>query len=246
MSLLRRRIRILIVDDSAVMRSLPRSVLASDPALEVVATAADGETALAAIATQHPDLVLLDVEMPVMDGLLTLRRMRARGDCLPVIMCSSLTQRGARVTIEALAAGASDYVSKPEGQASRTTGASTLAQELLPRIHALADTETRSPISFSTVSLRLPVGVPIPGPRTPIFNSPPLSSRHRSIHQKARGTRCSLAGLACEISPSRPDRSAHARVVYHTGPWPSASTRSATFQCARLPRARPFAPASYP
>lgn len=173
MSLLRRRIRILIVDDSAVMRSLLRSVLASDPALEVVATAADGETALAAIATQHPDLVLLDVEMPVMDGLLTLRRMRARGDCLPVIMCSSLTQRGARVTIEALAAGASDYVSKPEGQASRTTGASTLAQELLPRIHALADTETRSPISFSTVSLRLPVGVPIPGPRTPIFNSPP-------------------------------------------------------------------------
>jgi two-component system chemotaxis response regulator CheB len=173
MSSLRRRTRILIVDDSAVMRSLLRSVLVSDPALEVVATAADGESALAAIATQHPDLVLLDVEMPVMDGLLTLRRMRARGDFMPVIMCSSLTQRGARVTIEALAAGASDYVSKPEGQASRTTGASALAHELLPRIHALAGTEARSRIPFPALSPRLPVGVPIPGPRTPIFNSPP-------------------------------------------------------------------------
>jgi two-component system chemotaxis response regulator CheB len=171
MSSLRRRIRILIVDDSAVMRSLLRSVLISDPALEVVATAADGESALAAVATQHPDLVLLDVEMPVMDGLLTLRMMRARGDCMPVIMCSSLTQRGARVTIEALAAGATDYVSKPESQASRITGASALAQELLPRIHALAGTEIRSPIHFSALSPRQPVGVP--GPRTPILNSPP-------------------------------------------------------------------------
>ncbi len=72
-----------------------------------------------------------------MDGLVTLRRLRARGHKMPVIMCSSLTQRGARVTIEALASGASDYVAKPAGQAGREAAIRALAQELLPKIHAL-------------------------------------------------------------------------------------------------------------
>ena len=108
-----RRTRVLLVDDSTVMRSLLRSVLLTDKALEVAGTAVDGVTALQAVESLRPDLVLLDVEMPVMDGLATLRELRARGHRVPVIMCSSLTQRGARVTIEALASGASDYVTKP-------------------------------------------------------------------------------------------------------------------------------------
>ena len=69
-----RRTRILIVDDSAVMRSLLRSVVSSDAALEVAGTAADGASALACLAQLQPDLILLDVEMPVMDGLVTLAR----------------------------------------------------------------------------------------------------------------------------------------------------------------------------
>jgi two-component system, chemotaxis family, protein-glutamate methylesterase/glutaminase len=129
--------RILIVDDSAVMRSLLRSVVSSDSSLEVAGTAADGESALRSMDVLHPDLILLDVEMPVMDGLATLREMRARGHKMPVVMCSSLTQRGARVTIEALAGGASDYVTKPSGQASREQATKALALELLPKIHAL-------------------------------------------------------------------------------------------------------------
>ncbi len=72
-----------------------------------------------------------------MDGLVTLRKLRARGHKMPVIMCSSLTQRGARVTIEALAGGASDYVAKPTGQAGRRGNSDALAQELLPKIAAL-------------------------------------------------------------------------------------------------------------
>jgi two-component system chemotaxis response regulator CheB len=81
--------------------------------------------------------VLLDVEMPVMDGLNTLKKLRARGQKMPVIMCSSLTQRGATVTVEALAGGASDYVAKPSGQSGRETAIQTLAHDLIPKIHAL-------------------------------------------------------------------------------------------------------------
>lgn len=131
------RIRILIVDDSVVMRSLLRSVVVSDANLEVAGTAADGASALGNIESLRPDLVLLDVEMPVMDGLTTLRQLRARGYRMPVIMCSSLTRRGAKVTIEALSEGASDYVTKPVDQSGRQQAIQTLTQDLLPRIHAL-------------------------------------------------------------------------------------------------------------
>jgi two-component system chemotaxis response regulator CheB len=107
--------------------------------LEVAGTASNGETALSAIRNLRPDLILLDVEMPVMDGLLTLKQLRARGHKMPVVMCSSLTQRGARVTLDALAAGASDYVAKPTGEASREEATKKLAQELGPKMHALTN-----------------------------------------------------------------------------------------------------------
>ncbi len=132
-----RQVRVLIVDDSAVMRSLLRSVLGTDKRLETVATASDGAAALRAMEALRPDLVLLDVEMPVMDGLATLRQMRVKGLRMPVIMCSTLTQRGAQVTIEALAQGAADYVAKPAGQPSREAAVESLAHHLVPRILAL-------------------------------------------------------------------------------------------------------------
>jgi len=132
-----RRTRILIVDDSAVMRNLLRSVIRIGPNFEVIGTAADGESALGLLENLRPDLILLDVEMPVMDGLATLRKLRSRGLRMPVIMCSSLTQRGGRVTIEALASGASDYVAKPAGQTSAAEAVKALAHELLPKISAL-------------------------------------------------------------------------------------------------------------
>ena len=159
------RIRVLIVDDSAVVRSLLRSVIASDPGLEVAGSAADGASALDALRFQRPDLILLDVEMPVMDGLATLRELRVRNHKMPVIMCSSLTQRGAKVTIEALASGASDYVAKPTGQAGREAAIQALAQELLPKIHALAG---RAPVRSAATALArtlLPMA-PAP-PQTP-------------------------------------------------------------------------------
>jgi two-component system chemotaxis response regulator CheB len=129
--------RILVVDDSAVMRSLLRSVIGTDAALEIAGTAQDGESALRLIESLRPDLVLLDVEMPVMDGLQTLREMRGRNLRPPVIMCSALTQRGARVTIESLASGAADYVAKPSSQLGPAIAIQNLAHDLIPKIHAL-------------------------------------------------------------------------------------------------------------
>ncbi len=162
------------MDDSVVMRSLLRSVVTSDARLEVAGTAADGSTALAAVENLRPDLLLLDVEMPVMDGLVTLKKLRARGHKMPVIMCSSLTQRGAKVTIEALASGASDYVAKPTGQSGREAATQALAQDLLPMIHAL--TSHLQPVAQLSIRglpcapLILPVAPPYKP--QPIFSVP--------------------------------------------------------------------------
>jgi len=153
------RTRILIVDDSAVMRSLLRSVVSSKAGFEVAGTAADGASALSVIESLRPDLVLLDVEMPVMDGLVTLRQLRSRGHKMPVIMCSSLTQRGARVTIEALAGGASDYVAKPTGHPGREAAMQALRLELIPKIQALTG---QAPPAVFPGMLRSPVLAPTP------------------------------------------------------------------------------------
>ena len=174
-----RRTRFLIVDDSAVMRSLLRSVVTSDAGLEVAGTAADGASALASLAQLQPDLILLDVEMPVMDGLVTLRELRRRGNRMPVIMCSSLTQRGARVTIEALACGASDYVTKPTGQSGREAALNALAGELIPKIHALSrPSQPRPSIQFSAQSMSPAPVSSLPGiGRASSAPSPSLLSR---------------------------------------------------------------------
>jgi two-component system chemotaxis response regulator CheB len=163
------RIRVLIVDDSAVMRSLLRSVILSDPNLEVAGTAVDGASALECFRLQRPDLVLLDVEMPVKDGLVTLRELRARDRTMPVIMCSSLTQRGARVTIEALASGASDYVAKPTGQDGREAAIRALALELIPKIHALAGRMKARPAGAAPPRTVLPIPPALPlAPLVPV------------------------------------------------------------------------------
>jgi two-component system chemotaxis response regulator CheB len=168
-----RTARILIVDDSAVMRSLLRSVIACDKRLEVVGTANDGASALRVMESVRPDLLLLDVEMPGLDGLGTLKQMRSQGKKVPVIMCSSLTQRGAKVTIEALANGAADYVAKPSGQPSRDAAVQTLARDLIPKILAL--TESVSPVPpISSVFVPLPPASL--APRMPGLSLPAIAS----------------------------------------------------------------------
>jgi two-component system chemotaxis response regulator CheB len=163
-------VRILIVDDSAVMRSLLRSVVHTDKRLEVVGTAADGASALRAIDSLRPDLVLLDVEMPGMDGLSTLKQIKASYRRIPVIMCSSITQRGAKVTIEALASGAADYVAKPSGQVSRDAAIQTLAHDLVPKILAFTATSVHSAPPLQPRGLTIGVGFHSAAPAAPALS----------------------------------------------------------------------------
>jgi two-component system, chemotaxis family, protein-glutamate methylesterase/glutaminase len=132
-----RPIRVLVVDDSLVMRSLLRMVLASDPAIELAGMATDGIYALEASDRLKPDLILLDIEMPRMNGLEVLAELRTRHTKAKVIMCSTLTRRGASITLEALAQGATDYVTKPTAQNGAADAVAALTRDLLPRIKAL-------------------------------------------------------------------------------------------------------------
>lgn len=130
-------IRVLIIDDSAVMRSLLRMTLAECPGVEVAGVAMEGHAGLAAMEILKPDLVLLDIEMPGMNGLEVLGEIRARSLPVRVMMCSTLTRRGAAITLEALARGAADYVAKPSAQHGVHESMATLGRELLPKIRAL-------------------------------------------------------------------------------------------------------------
>ena len=103
-----RKIRILIVDDAVVIRRLLTDEISKDAHLEVVGAAANGRIALAKIPQLNPDLVTLDIEMPEMNGLEALAAIRKQYPKLPVIMFSTLTERGASETLEALSLGASD------------------------------------------------------------------------------------------------------------------------------------------
>jgi two-component system, chemotaxis family, protein-glutamate methylesterase/glutaminase len=129
-----KKIRVLIVDDSTVIRRLLSDSLAADPAIEVAGTAANGRIALAKMAQVNPDIITLDMEMPEMDGLTTLVELRKLYPKLPIIMFSTLTQRGAEATLDALARGATDYVTKPANVGSVTAAIQNVQNELLPKI----------------------------------------------------------------------------------------------------------------
>lgn len=131
------KIRILIVDDAVVIRKLVADCLSSDPDLEVVGTAANGRIALGKISQFNPQLVTLDVEMPEMDGLQTLAAIRKTHPQLPVIMFSTLTERGAAATLDALALGANDYLTKPANVGSVGAALQRIRDELIPKIKAL-------------------------------------------------------------------------------------------------------------
>ena len=141
-----RKIRVLVVDDSTVIRRLLSDALNSDSGLEVAATAANGRIALAKIPQVNPDVVTLDMEMPEMDGIATLVELRKIYPRLPVIMFSTLTQRGAESTFDALAKGANDYVTKPANVGSVTAALQNVRNQLIPKIKGFCPWSQNAPV----------------------------------------------------------------------------------------------------
>ncbi|GAB47521.1 protein-glutamate methylesterase/protein-glutamine glutaminase [Mobilicoccus pelagius] len=131
------KIRVLICDDSIVIRRLITDVLKADDEIEVVGTAVNGKNALDKLPMLKPDIMTLDVEMPVMDGLQTLVEVRKRDKKLPIIMFSTLTERGAGATLDALERGASDYVTKPANVGSVSESMEAVRSQLIPKIKSL-------------------------------------------------------------------------------------------------------------
>ncbi|WP_341250708.1 chemotaxis response regulator protein-glutamate methylesterase [Euzebya pacifica] len=139
--------RVLVVDDSSLIRRLLLKILQLDPEVVVVGQASDGHEALAVAEQVAPDLVVLDIEMPVMDGIEALEHLKRRYPSLPVIMFSTLTARGATATLDALTKGADDYVTKPSNTGSFAQTAEHVLAELTPRIKALVDRSRTRPMS---------------------------------------------------------------------------------------------------
>ena len=131
------KIRVLVVDDSLVVRRVVTEELAAQADMEVVGQAANGRIALEKAAELQPDLVILDIEMPEMDGLTALSQLHERHPKTPVIMFSSHTELGAAATLEALSRGASDFFAKPGGAGGVEASRQIIRSELVPAIRAL-------------------------------------------------------------------------------------------------------------
>jgi len=148
--------RVLLVDDAVVVRKLLSQAIAQDPDLEVAGTAVNGRVALSKFSGLHPDIILLDIEMPEMDGLETVREIRKLGTRVPIIMFSTLSERGALVTLEALALGATDYVTKPSNLDAASTF-EAITRELIPKIRALCHLPCTQSIVTAVPKPQVPV-----------------------------------------------------------------------------------------
>jgi len=136
---MKQKIKVLLADDSALMRRELKRIMESDPEIEVVAAVRNGQEAVEQTKALDPDVVALDINMPVMDGLTALQYIMMEAP-RPVVMISSLTQEGALTTYEALELGAVDFVGKPSGTISKDIG--ILAEEIIYKIRSAAGANT--------------------------------------------------------------------------------------------------------
>lgn len=198
----RPRIRVLVVDDSVVARRSISDLVARDPVLEVVGTAASGRLALGKLRQLQVDVVTLDVEMPDGGGLVALEAIRREWPTLPVLMCSSLTERGAAATLDALSRGANDYVAKPSG-VERGNSLATFTEELTSKLKVLG----RS---------RPAVQVPAPAPIIRPFSPAPIATTRAEV--LAIGVSTGGPNALAELIPALPRMGAPVLIVQHMPP----------------------------
>ncbi|GAB2882312.1 protein-glutamate methylesterase/protein-glutamine glutaminase [Nocardioides pacificus] len=165
-------ISVLVVDDSVVVRRLVTDVLNAADDIEVVGVAANGKIALAKMPQLNPDLITLDIEMPEMDGLETLRHLRRDYPGTPVIMFSTLTERGAQATLDALELGATDYVTKPANVGSVTASMASVRDQLVPRIMSLCGAKLRAAAPGAKARVPFPIRPTSPPGAPPVPDGP--------------------------------------------------------------------------
>ena len=200
-------IRVMVVDDSVVVRKIVTEVLGAESDIDVVGTAIHGRAALEKLEALAPDVVTMDVEMPEMDGIEAVRRIRAVRPHLPIIMFSSLTERSARATFDALAAGANDYVTKPTQTGSIAASMESVRVQLLPRLRALTG---RSAPTSPAAPASSPDGAPQPGAPAGWPDRPPAPPAPRAEAPARR-----LAARALVLGASTGGPEALTEVITH-------------------------------
>jgi len=151
-------VRVMLVDDSAVIRGVLTRWIAADPALSVVASVANGKSALSAVESARPDVIVLDIEMPEMDGLTALPLLVKAAPQAKIVMASTLTRRNAEISMTALSLGAHDYLPKPTSVVSNAAG-ETFRRELIEKLHALGGrrgAKISASLAPPSLSLRTP------------------------------------------------------------------------------------------
>src|SRR6185312_4102020 len=204
-------ISVLVVDDSVVVRRLIVDALGGAENIEVVGTASNGLLAQAKIDQLKPDVITMDIEMPQMDGITAVRELRKRHKQIPVIMFSTLSASGASATLEALSAGATDYVTKPSNTGSVDQSIKAVREELVPKIYALAGKRRLgAPPAAPTRPLSRPgaapprAGLPPTGPgRPPAGPLPGPGTARTAPRRTAPGGRIDI--LAIGSSTGGPD-----------------------------------------
>ncbi len=146
------KIKVMVVDDSAVVREVVKQVLESDPGIQVIATAMDPIFAMEKMKTQWPDVIVLDIEMPRMDGLTFLHKIMAERPT-PIVICSTLTEKGAQATMQALAAGATSIITKPKMGVKRFL-LEDASNDLVEAVKAAARVNVRRLVDTTVVNMQ--------------------------------------------------------------------------------------------
>ncbi|MBF0469957.1 MAG: chemotaxis response regulator protein-glutamate methylesterase [Gammaproteobacteria bacterium] len=203
-------IRALVIDDTILYRTVIGAILKGIPEIELVGSAANGELGLAKIRQLQPELVTLDVDMPVLDGISTLKKMKEEGLSSTVIMVSAKTQSGSQATIQALELGAFDFITKPEGSSADDSRA-----ELRRQLREVLNKYQQSPLSLRRErgAVVAPQRTPPPSPSSAvgrlrergIVTSTPAATTAAPLRPKARLSHSRSALIAIGISTGGPN-----------------------------------------
>ncbi|WP_460929748.1 protein-glutamate methylesterase/protein-glutamine glutaminase [Pseudomonas sp. MC6] len=193
-------VKVLVVDDSGFFRRRVSEILSADPSIQVVGTATNGKEAIDQALALKPDVITMDYEMPMMDGITAVRHIMQRCPT-PVLMFSSLTHEGARVTLDALDAGAVDFLPKNFEDISRNP--EKVKQLLCEKVHSISRSNRR----FSAYSAPAPAAAPTPAPAPSSFSShstsAPARPAHAPVHAPAPAPSRAPAASASSPAPKR-------------------------------------------